>query len=251
MDAAEALLAPDGAQTLDAAHAPGDEPGEPGRAIFLSLEQRSGRGRRGRTWHSEAAAGVYVTYLLYGGTAPERLEGVSLIIGIAVRRALRMLGVDAGLKWPNDIVVSQPGGAWLKLGGVLVDAARCGEEQRVSVGIGLNLSQREFPAPLSAISIVQALGREVDYFLTFALLSSHVLEAVEQFRREGLRAFSSEWQEASVLEGRRVRLLKPLEEEHLEGEVLGISSDGGLRLMTSGGEHVVYAGEVTYAGEAI
>ena len=118
-----------------------------GVQVLLAERQSGGRGRRGRAWASPLAANLYLSVArgFEGGLA--RLGGLSLVAGVAVAEALRVLGaVEAGLKWPNDVVVVE-GDGLRKLGGILVEGG--GEHAgpaRAVIGIGLNVRMPEAAA---------------------------------------------------------------------------------------------------------
>ena len=107
------------------------------RSVVLAESQLSGRGRRGKTWVSPFAANIYLSTLWGFERGAEALGGLSLAVGVAVRRALLQVGLkDVQLKWPNDIYVGQK-----KLGGILLEmlgdpAGHCS----VVVGVGINVS---------------------------------------------------------------------------------------------------------------
>ena len=79
--------------------------------VVVADEQRAGRGRFGRDWLSPTG-GLYATFLLEGDPA------IAVASGVAVAQALTRLGVDARLKWPNDVLVEGR-----KLGGILIETA--------------------------------------------------------------------------------------------------------------------------------
>src|ERR1700758_3181241 len=86
---------------LDLGHA-----GEPEGAVILAEEQTSGRGRAGRSWHSERAAGVYVTLLLRPKLAPVQAPLLTIMAGVAARTAIEsQTGLVVDLKWPNDLII--------------------------------------------------------------------------------------------------------------------------------------------------
>lgn len=124
----------------------------------IAAAQTAGRGRLGRTWHSAPGEGLYLSVvLLPAPPGPDPPAALTIAAGLAVLDAARGFGVrGARLKWPNDVVVS---GA--KLAGILVES-RGFEPQRPHfvVGVGLNVSQREFPAELTAERPVTSLALE-------------------------------------------------------------------------------------------
>src|SRR6202023_524982 len=117
--------------------------GEPEGAVILGEEQTAGRGRAGRGWHSERAAGIYVTLLLRPKLAPVQAPLLTMMAGLSAHAAIQaQTGLAVDLKWPNDLLI---GGK--KVGGILTEMhAEPGQVRFVIVGIGLNVNQEKFPA---------------------------------------------------------------------------------------------------------
>lgn len=85
--------------------------GEPEGLVVRALRQVAGYGRQGRAWTSPVG-GLYCSLLLRPQVEPRELPTLSLVVGMAVRRALVALAGDAAaqsvrIKWPNDVVVAQ------------------------------------------------------------------------------------------------------------------------------------------------
>jgi BirA family biotin operon repressor/biotin-[acetyl-CoA-carboxylase] ligase len=128
--------------------------GAPEGTVVVAEEQTAGRGRRGRSWESTSRAGLWLSVLLRPTTPVERLGWLPLVVGVAVARALRReAGVDARVKWPNDVLVEDR-----KIAGVLSE--RLGDGA-VIVGVGVNVDQVEAELPVGGTSL-RALGRDVD-----------------------------------------------------------------------------------------
>lgn len=131
------------------------EEGRPLPAVVLADRQLAGRGRRGRSWASDNALGLWFTV---ARTSPGHAAAatLSLRVGLAVVRALDAIAPEVAtqVKWPNDIVV-----AGHKLGGILCERAR----GAVLVGVGVNLNQTadRLPSGLSppATSLLLRSGR--------------------------------------------------------------------------------------------
>jgi BirA family biotin operon repressor/biotin-[acetyl-CoA-carboxylase] ligase len=122
-------------------------------AVVVAEVQEAGRGRLGRSWHS-AAGGIYATVVLR--PPPRALRVLSLAASVAVTRVLELLGLDAKVKWPNDVQVSGR-----KVSGVLVEAAaEPGGVAYALVGIGLNVNN-ELPPELvgAATTLREAAGQ--------------------------------------------------------------------------------------------
>ncbi|HZA34028.1 MAG TPA: biotin--[acetyl-CoA-carboxylase] ligase, partial [Vicinamibacterales bacterium] len=147
----------------------------PEGTLVIADAQTAGRGRMGHSWYSPPGAGLYVSVVLrpprtWLTRAPGLVNLVTLTAGVAVAEGLRTAsGIDAAIKWPNDIVVgrgrSSALGEWRKIAGILAEgAATGGELQHVVLGYGVNLLRVEYPPELAerATSIEQEIGRRVE-----------------------------------------------------------------------------------------
>src|ERR1700724_575851 len=116
--------------------------GEPEGAVILAEEQTAGRGRAGRGWHSERAAGIYVTLLLRPKLAPVQAPLLTMMAGLSAHSAIQaQTGLAVDLKWPNDLLVRGK-----KVGGILTEMhAEPSQGRFVIVGLGLNVNQDRFP----------------------------------------------------------------------------------------------------------
>src|SRR6516225_3402785 len=113
--------------------------GQPEGVLLAAEEQTAGRGRMGRTWVSPPCAALTFSLLLHPAVPPARRGWLSLLAGVAVAAAVAdVTGVEARLKWPNDVLAGEG-----KLAGILAEAAG----DAVVVGIGLNVSTE--PAELA------------------------------------------------------------------------------------------------------
>jgi BirA family biotin operon repressor/biotin-[acetyl-CoA-carboxylase] ligase len=139
-DSLAPALAPDGwrvevlptATSTNAVVAERARDGEAAGLVVVAEEQSAGRGRLDRTWTSPPRAGLTFSVLLRPVT--EQLGWVPLLGGLAVVRAVReQAGVDAELKWPNDVLVGDR-----KLAGLLAEAVA----GAVVLGVGLNVTTR-------------------------------------------------------------------------------------------------------------
>ena len=119
---------------------------EPEGAVVLAEEQTAGRGRAGRSWHSERGAGLYVTLLLRPKLSPVQAPLLTMLAGLSAHTAvLAQTGLSAELKWPNDLLLNGK-----KLGGILTEMyAEPNAVRFVIVGIGINVSQEKFPGELA------------------------------------------------------------------------------------------------------
>ncbi len=218
--------------------------GAPSGSICLAEMQYGGRGRHGRHWVSPFAANLYLSMLWRTEAGPESLGGLSLVAGIGLLRALRGMGIQqAGLKWPNDVLVD---GA--KLAGILIDVTgEVGGEAAVVLGIGINVDMPPASAggidqrwtDLCSLAGTEALSRNR---LAAALLDA-LFPALDEFESGGLGRFMDEWREYDVLHGQAIDLLLP--DRIVSGRACGIDAGGALLVDTAAGRKRFAAGEAS------
>jgi BirA family biotin operon repressor/biotin-[acetyl-CoA-carboxylase] ligase len=145
--------------TNDVAASRADEPDAVG-TVVIAEAQTSGRGRRGRTWFSPPAGGLYVSVIVAPATAsvdPGRATTLlTLTAGVALAEGIEQAtGLAPAIKWPNDLLIGRR-----KLGGILAEAVG----DVVVLGYGINVGQKAFPPDLldRATSLELELGRPVD-----------------------------------------------------------------------------------------
>ena len=126
--------------------------------VVVAEHQTSGRGRLGRVWTSPPRAGLTVSVLLRPHVAdPGEWGWLPLLTGLAAAGAVRaQAGLDAVVKWPNDVLVGER-----KLAGVLAEAVQPGA---VVIGVGLNVTTRadELPPDVAATSLAIEDARTTD-----------------------------------------------------------------------------------------
>ena len=131
--------------------------GAPEGTVYLADAQTQGRGRGGHTWHSSPGDGLYLSVLAMPQLPLREALWISLATGLAVQSAIKTAtGLDADIRWPNDLLLPQPSGPGKKLGGILVEAAvHPGEDAMLRyavIGVGLNINHESFPPELSPIA---------------------------------------------------------------------------------------------------
>ena len=128
-----------------------------GGTVLAAREQTAGRGQRGNTWFS--APGENLTFSIVLKDLPLKApEAVRLnyMTSVAVASYLESHGVEASIKWPNDIYVSGK-----KICGMLIEnvLGANGEIKASVVGIGINLNQKSFPQLANATSLSLCTGK--------------------------------------------------------------------------------------------
>lgn len=208
-------------------------------AVVVAEVQEAGRGRLGRSWHS-AAGGVYATVVLR--PPPRALRALSLAASVAVARVLGLLGLDAKVKWPNDVQVSGR-----KVCGVLVEAAaEPGGAAYALVGIGLNVNN-ELPPELAgaAATLRELLGRPVPRLPLFLKLLEELDDVYARVREGRWSEVLREWRGRSSTLGRIVRVETP--EGAFTGLAVDVSEDGALLVRLESGElREFHAGDIVH-----
>lgn len=223
----------------------------PDRSVLVTDDQRNGRGRLGRVWTTPPGASLAVSILLRPVTSagtPLDLAAygwLPLLAGAALAAALRDLGVQAGVKWPNDVLIDGR-----KVSGILSELLPSADG--AIVGTGINLRQRAEELPTDRSTSLALAGLETPdadvvlagYLRAFTALYDAYLAADGDAEESGLRAVVTE---ACVTLGRSVRVELPGRAD-LTGTAERIDADGRLVVRPlAGGEPVaVAAGDVTH-----
>jgi len=203
-------------------------------AVVLADEQTGGRGRLDREW-SSPSGGVWLSVLTRPDLPPTQVPVYTLAAAVAVTRAAREAGVEAVIKWPNDVLVDTDGGE-RKLSGILTEME--GEADRVSwvvVGVGTNVNVEAAALPPTATSIAEQVG-PVDR----RAFTQRLLETFDECRRDP-RGVVDAWREYAVTLGERVRVETPV--ETVEGEAVDVHFPGSLVVETDAGRRTVTAGD--------
>ena len=204
-------------------------------ACFLADEQTGGRGRMGRSFFSPAKTGLYLSVLL-ARHAPTSDMGLTAAAAVAARRAIRAVtGIEVGIKWVNDLYLGER-----KIAGILCESFAVEGQRFAVVGIGINLYTEDFPEELQNKAGSLRPRQGLRHALAAALVTE-LCSLVEQLPR---RDFMSEYREAAIATGRRVRFIENGIEHR--GIAMTVEEDGALPVrLTDGRLHRLYGGEIS------
>jgi len=200
--------------------------------LVVAGEQTGGRGRLDRPW-SSPPGGVYASLLLRPDRPPAHAPVFTLAAAVAVTRACREAGVEAVIKWPNDVLVA---GSERKLAGILTEME--GEADRISwliVGIGANVDVDAADLPETGASI-RTEGGDADR----RHFCQRVVETFHDLRTDPDSVLPA-WRDYAVTLGREVRVETP--GGVVEGEAVDVAFPGALVVRTAEGERTVHAGD--------
>ena len=219
--------------------------GAPEGTLALAEFQSAGRGRLGRSWEVPEGTSVMMSILLRPKFEPQYAPTLTLVMGMAVAKAVKSLGFDVSIKWPNDVVVSHK-----KICGILTEmGVRDGKIDYAVIGVGINVNIREFPEEMAdkATSLYLESGREFDR----SQIPGLVMEAFEKYYEKfaatcDLSGLKEEYESILANYNQPVRVLA---KEPYEGVARGITDGGELLVEKTDGTIVaVSAGEVSVRG---
>ena len=213
--------------------------------LALAEFQSAGRGRLGRSWEVPEGTSVMMSILLRPKFEPQYAPTLTLVMGMAVAKAVKNLGFDVSIKWPNDVVVSHK-----KICGILTEmGVRDGKIDYAVIGVGINVNIKEFPEEMAdkATSLYLESGKEFDR----SQIPGLVMEAFEKYYEKfaatcDLSGLQEEYESILANYNQPVRVLA---KEPYEGVARGITDGGELLVEKTDGTIVaVSAGEVSVRG---
>lgn len=221
-------------------------------ALFTADRQINGIGRRGRSWESEAEAGIYMSIVLRPDIKPEIAPGLTLVAALSVAEAINAVwgqkekhSAAASIKWPNDIVLNKK-----KICGILTEMFLQGTEiDYIVIGIGINVNNQSFPEQIKQTA--SSLFLETGIFFEKEMMIEAVWKQFEAnyetFLRTGdLQGIKAGYERLLINQNERVKVLDPLGE--YEGIAKGITNMGELIVETEQGICEVAGGEVSVRG---
>jgi BirA family biotin operon repressor/biotin-[acetyl-CoA-carboxylase] ligase len=204
--------------------------------VVLAESQSQGKGRLGRVWESPPGVNLYLSVILKPFIPPAVAQKTTLMAGVAIANALaRATGLDARIKWPNDIFIHGK-----KVAGILAEMEAEGPNIRfviLGVGVNVNWSPEEIPQNLqeTATSLQAEVGRE----FSRAEVAGDICEELEReyilFLTEGFAPrLREEWNRLSWINQKWVTITGM--DKKYEGQVLGLDTDGALLLIDREGK---------------
>ena len=222
--------------------------GAPEGTAILAGRQTGGHGRLGRSFHSPAGMGVYLSLLLRPACGPQELMHLTCAVAVAMADAVEAAaGFRPGIKWTNDLVFGKR-----KLGGILTELGLSprGHLDYAILGIGINCCQKEqdFPPELQGMagSLAMAAGRPIDRAqVAAAMLTS--LHRMHGHLLTGQTEMLAQYRRDCVTLGKDISLLRGDSVRH--GFALDVDNAGALVVRYEDGslEHVS-SGEVSVRG---
>ena len=207
--------------------------GAPHGTLVTAEEQSAGRGRQGRSW--TAAPGDALLLSLVVRDLDEHHAILPLAAAVAVCEAAESVaGVACAIKWPNDVWIERR-----KLAGILVEGRP--QEGWAVLGVGLNVSTREFPEQLRGSATSLALESAARDSPSADMVLRGLLASLERRLDQPVAEVLAQWRRRDALYGSRIRW------DGGEGVAAGIDGTGALLVDSDIGRVALQAGEVHLA----
>lgn len=200
--------------------------GCPHLTVVAADRQEQGRGRLRRIWLS-ASGGLYFTMVLRPEIPMELASRVNFLASGVLARTLRSrFGIDARVKWPNDILVEGR-----KLAGMLAEMeAEADMVTYINIGIGINVNNDPRPKEQRATSLKKLLGHETS---RADLLGAFLDEFASRVGDRALDGVIDEWKTVAMTIGRPVRIVTT--RETTEGVAVDVDAHGALLVRRADG----------------
>lgn len=210
--------------------------------VILAEHQTKGRGRRGREWVSPFAQNLCLSYVWPVTKGLSQVDGLSLVVGLAVLRAIkRLCDIEVQLKWPNDVLVGgrKVAGILLELVGDPLDLCH------VIIGIGVNLNMQDSFDGIDQewTSLAKESGANVDRELFAQVVMEELDGYLEKQKNNGFKSMRAEWLEEHAWQGRKVFL--QIGKDSVDGKIVGVGEKGEVCLLVDGQERKYLGGELS------
>lgn len=212
------------------------------KRIVLAEYQHGGKGRRGRSWMSPFARGLYLSLGWHFDMAPASLNALSLASGVAVARTLGELDLSGlSLKWPNDLILADK-----KVGGILLEArSETAASCDVVIGIGINI-RLDKATKTGLDQPATDLAGHYHSLPSRSRLAGRIIAGqfsmLERVASGRMGEYVAEWKSLDYLSGRQAELHMP--GQVVRGHVRGVDDNGLLLLETCGNIEKFSSGEV-------
>ena len=214
--------------------------------MVVAERQVSGRGRRGRPWHSPKGSGIWMSILLRPQIHPMSASMLTLVAAMAVYDAISSRVEGCAIKWPNDIVINGR-----KVCGILTEmSSELDNIHYVVIGIGINVNTDDFPEDIAAVAA--SMHVITGEYYKRAEIIADVWKSFEKYydqflQTENLSLMVESYNQRLVNMRRKVYIEE--RGSQYEGTACGIDSEGALLVeKTDGTRTAVISGEVSVRG---
>ncbi len=223
--------------------------GAPQGTVLIADHQTGGRGRRGRSFHSPAGSGIYMSVILRPGCSPSRLMHLTCAAAVAMCDAVEeAAGFRPGIKWTNDLVFGKR-----KLGGILTELGLTpqGSVDYAIIGIGINCCQSEADFPEEIRGIAGSLSSVAGTAVSRAKVAAAMVESLHDMSKKlltGKEDMLNRYRRDCITIGKEISLVRA-DGSVRHGTTLDIDEAGALIVRFSDSSiETVNSGEVSVRG---
>lgn len=217
--------------------------------IVIAEVQTKARGRSSKKWESPKG-GIWLSMILRPNLPPSKASLITLVTGIAVAKTLKSFGVDAKIKWPNDVLINGK-----KISGILTEAsATLNNIDYIVVGVGIdtNLKIDDFNDKYVKSRITtlnEELGEDIDENEFIAKFLKEFEEVYDLYKKEEFESILNEWRILSDTIGKYVEISQS-HGRFKYGYAVGINKEGCLIIEEADGKlEKIISGECRTKGE--
>ncbi len=205
--------------------------------IVMADYQSNGYGRKNRTWIDKKKENLTFSFLIKQRVT-DKTNLISQLIGVAIINSLKDLNIEATIKWPNDILITNK-----KVAGILVETKILKDEIYLIIGIGLNINQMQFEQEISskATSLKVATGKSYIIEEVLDIIILHINKLLLAFNNQDY-SFLQICREKNALLNKLVTL-----ETSEQAKVIDIDNDGNLVVLINNKERKYFGSEITLA----
>ncbi len=213
--------------------------GAPAGTVLVATHQSAGRGRLTRSWEAPPGTSVATSVLVAPRVPLSTWGWLPLLVGVAVARGITdATGLDARLKWPNDVLIGDR-----KVCGILCEAVPEPPGPKAVLGFGLNTALRAEQLPVPTATSLLLEGSQVDATTVLTAVLTELEEVLRAWEggadpRPGYRALCATL-------GAEVSVLLPVGDT-VQGRAVDVDADGGLIVDTARGRRTFVAGDIQH-----
>ncbi|MFS0781412.1 biotin--[acetyl-CoA-carboxylase] ligase [Bacillus sp. 1P06AnD] len=218
--------------------------GAPEGTIVVADEQTGGRGRMARKWHSAKRTGIWMSVLAKPNIPIQQAPQLTLLTAVAVVQAIEdVTGVQAEIKWPNDILIKGK-----KMTGILTEMqAEADGIHSIVIGIGINVNQsiEDFPEELQekATSLRVQCGQMVSREALIGSVLKRFESLYQIYQSKGFKVIKTLWESYAVSIGKTITATTL--QARVTGIAMGITDEGVLLIKDgSGTVHSIYSADI-------
>ncbi len=211
--------------------------------VIIAGKQTAGRTRKYDGWVSPEG-GIYMTLILRPDLPLIEASKLTIVTGVAIAKTLHdQFNIDAGIKWPNDILIGNK-----KIAGILTEAVSDYNQLKavlVGIGIDVNIDEKDIPERLrkTATSVKKEVNKEFNRAEILRVFFKIFEDLYDEFINGNFKYIVSEWRRLSSTTGNRVKVYK--HGKAIFADAVGITNQGILIIERENGKlEKITSGEI-------